>query len=215
MARWNSLRSCGECSKSPQKAWVITRSSPRRSSPSSRHNCSASITQAAPRGLAVPHQRVGDVARHPFLVGEAVADGVDQAGDAAEAVQAAARQVGDVGDAAERHQVVRADAMDGDAADTTMSRRGSSKPSPSASPGRDRSRRAGAAARARARAARCVPCAALSGAMPQARSRSATARSKAAASKAFWRGMPIVAVLAPAGSGLVAVGHRRCFIRHG
>ena len=66
--------------------------------------------------LAVAEQGVGDVAGHPFLVGEAVADGVHEAGDAAKAVQAAAGQVGDVGDAAEGHQVVRADAVDGDAA---------------------------------------------------------------------------------------------------
>ena len=66
--------------------------------------------------LAVAEQGVGDVAGHPFLVGEAVADGVHKTGDAAKAVQAAAGQVGDVGDAAEGHQVVRADAVDGDAA---------------------------------------------------------------------------------------------------
>src|SRR5512139_1787384 len=38
-------------------------------------------------GHAVRHQRLGDVARHPFLVGEAVTDGVDHARDAPEAVQ--------------------------------------------------------------------------------------------------------------------------------
>ena len=47
-------------------------------------------------GMAVGDERLGDVAGHPFLVGEAVADGVDHTGDAAEAVQAAARQVGRV-----------------------------------------------------------------------------------------------------------------------
>ncbi len=68
------------------------------------------------RGVAVAHQRVGDVARHPLLVGEAVADRVHQAGDAAKAVQAAAWQVGDVGDATERDEVMRTHAMDRDAA---------------------------------------------------------------------------------------------------
>jgi hypothetical protein len=37
-----------------------------------------------------------------------MADGIDHARDATEAVQAAARNVGDVGDAAKRHQMVSA-----------------------------------------------------------------------------------------------------------
>ena len=45
-----------------------------------------------------------------------MADGVDQPCDPPEAVQSAAGQIGDVGDAAKRHQVVRADAVNGDAA---------------------------------------------------------------------------------------------------
>ena len=63
------------------------------------------------------HQRFGDVTRHPFLVSEAVADRIDQARNAAKAVQLAAGQVGDVRDAAEGHQMVRAHAMHGNAAD--------------------------------------------------------------------------------------------------
>ncbi len=66
--------------------------------------------------LPVMVQGVGDVARHPFLIGEAVANGVDQAGDAAETVQATAGEVGDVGKATERHEMVWANAVDGDAA---------------------------------------------------------------------------------------------------
>src|SRR5512139_2292792 len=65
---------------------------------------------------AVRHQRLGDVARHPFLVGEAVPDGVDHARDAPETVQPPAGDVGDVRHAAERHQMVRAHAVDGDSA---------------------------------------------------------------------------------------------------
>ncbi len=47
----NSLRFAASSCNTPAKAWVYTRSSPRRSSPSSKHNCSASITQAAPSAL--------------------------------------------------------------------------------------------------------------------------------------------------------------------
>jgi len=46
-----------------------------------------------------------------------MADCIDQACDAAKAVQAAAGQIGDVGQAAKGYQVVRADAVHGDAAD--------------------------------------------------------------------------------------------------
>ena len=46
-----------------------------------------------------------------------MADGVDEPGNAAESVQAATGQVGDMRHPAERHQMVRADAVDGDAAD--------------------------------------------------------------------------------------------------
>jgi hypothetical protein len=45
-------------------------------------------------------QRVGDIPSHPLLVGEAVADRIDQPGDATEAVEAPARQVADMRDAA-------------------------------------------------------------------------------------------------------------------
>jgi hypothetical protein len=141
--------------------------------------------------LAVPHQRVGDVARHPFLIGEAMADRVDQAGDAAKAVQATAGQVGDVRDAAKRHQVVRADAMHGNAAHhhqvaaligEAVAERGRRVEVVAAEQ---------AALPEFAHALRGSPMCAASGAMPQAASRSPTARSKAAGSKACWRGMPI------------------------
>ena len=46
-----------------------------------------------------------------------MADGIDHARDAAKAVQAPARNVGHMGDAPERHQMVRADTVDRDAAD--------------------------------------------------------------------------------------------------
>ena len=48
-----------------------------------RQSCSASMTRSGAGDLAVGDEGVGDVAGHPFLVGEAVADGVDKAGDAA------------------------------------------------------------------------------------------------------------------------------------
>jgi uncharacterized protein YaeQ len=67
--------------------------------------------------VAVLHQGIGDVTGHPFLVGEAVADRVDKTRDAAKAVQPAAGQVGDMRNAAKGHQMMRADAMNGDAAD--------------------------------------------------------------------------------------------------
>ncbi len=62
------------------------------------------------------HQGVDDVARHPFLISEAVTDGVHQAGDAAKAVQPSTGQVGNMGDAAKRHQMMGADAMHRNAA---------------------------------------------------------------------------------------------------
>ncbi len=80
------------------------------------HSAEANVAALQARN-AMLHQGFGDIAGHPFLVGEAMADGVDQPGDPAKAVQASARQVGHVSHAAERHQMVRTDAMDGDAAD--------------------------------------------------------------------------------------------------
>ena len=77
-------------------------------------------------------ERIGDVARHPFLIGEAVADGIDHAGDAAEAVQATSGNVGDVRDATEGNEVMRADAMNGNAADYDHVAACVGKPSPSA-----------------------------------------------------------------------------------
>ena len=46
-----------------------------------------------------------------------MADGVDQPGDAPEAVQTATRQIGDVRDATKRYQMMWTDTVDGDAAD--------------------------------------------------------------------------------------------------
>lgn len=68
-------------------------------------------------GLAVMHQGLRDIPRHPLLVGETVANGVHQPGDAPETVEPATGQVGDVGQPAEGDQMMRANAMDGDAAD--------------------------------------------------------------------------------------------------
>jgi hypothetical protein len=66
--------------------------------------------------LSVRDEGVRDVARHPLLVRQAVTDGVDEARDAAEPVQPSPRQVGDVRMASKGHEVVRADAVHGDAA---------------------------------------------------------------------------------------------------
>ena len=52
-------------------------------------------------GLAVVHEGIGDIARHPLLIGETMADGVHEAGDPAETMQTPAGQVGDMGKAAE------------------------------------------------------------------------------------------------------------------
>src|SRR5690606_22003673 len=51
------------------------------------------------------------------LIREAMTDRVDQACDATEAVQASTGQIGDMGHAAKRHEVMRAHAVHGDAAD--------------------------------------------------------------------------------------------------
>jgi hypothetical protein len=60
---------------------------------------------------------VGDVAGEPFLVGEAVPDGIHQARNATKAMQTTAGDVGDMRNATKGHEMVRTDAMDGDAAD--------------------------------------------------------------------------------------------------
>ena len=65
--------------------------------------------------LAVMHQRFGYIPGHPLLVGETVADGVDQSCDPAESVQTAAGQISDMGYATKRDQMMRADTMDSDA----------------------------------------------------------------------------------------------------
>lgn len=66
--------------------------------------------------FAVVHQCFCDVAGHPLLIGEAVSDGVDQAGDPSEAVQTTSRQVGDMCYAAKGNEMVRTDAMNGNSA---------------------------------------------------------------------------------------------------
>jgi hypothetical protein len=63
------------------------------------------------------HQRLGYIPSHPLLIGEAVPDGVDHSCDAAESMQTSAGQVGHMGQAPEGNQVVRTDAMHGNAAD--------------------------------------------------------------------------------------------------
>jgi hypothetical protein len=117
MARRNSLRNCAERSNSPLKAWVIDAFVAAPVFSEQQAQLFGLDDAGGTACLAVHHQCVGDVARHPFLIGEAVTDRVDQACDAAKAVQAAAGQVGDVGEAAKGYQVVRADAVHGDAAD--------------------------------------------------------------------------------------------------
>ena len=67
-------------------------------------------------GMAITDEGVGDVAGHPLLIGEPVADGIDHPRDAPETVQPAARQIGHVRYPAKRYQVVRAHAVHGDAA---------------------------------------------------------------------------------------------------
>ncbi len=61
-------------------------------------------------------ERFDNIARHPLLISEAMANRIDHACDASEAVQTPAGNVGDVGDSAKRYQVMRAHAVDGDAA---------------------------------------------------------------------------------------------------
>jgi hypothetical protein len=163
--------------------------------------------------LAVLHQRVGDVAGHPFLVGEAMADRVDQAGDAAKAVQASAGQVGDMRDAAKRHQVVRADAMHGNAAhDHQVAAQIGEAVA-------ERGRRVEVVAAEQAAlpefadTLRGAPMCVASGAMPQAVSRSPTARSKAAGIEGCWRGCRS-RLRAPAGSGWLQ-SDMACFLWHG
>jgi predicted permease len=142
--------------------------------------------------LAVQHQRFGDVARHPFLVGEAVANGVDQPGDAAKAVQATAGQVGDVGEAAKRAPggAGRRHARQcrGRPPDRCAGRQNHRR---ARSPGRGRSRRAGGAARVRARVAAFAPYARH---RARCRRRPAGRRQRARrrpGRKLWWRGMPM------------------------
>jgi len=76
------------------------------------------LGQAIVQGrIEAGEQRVGNIAGHPFLIGETVTDRIDQAGDSAEAVQASAGQVRDVRHATEWHEVMWAYAMHGNSAD--------------------------------------------------------------------------------------------------
>ncbi|KGC40156.1 GTP cyclohydrolase I domain protein [Burkholderia pseudomallei] len=67
--------------------------------------------------LTMRHERRRDPVRDPLLIRIAMADRVDHARDASEAVQAPARQIRHMGDAAKRQQMMRAHAVHGDAAD--------------------------------------------------------------------------------------------------
>jgi hypothetical protein len=70
-----------------------------------------------PTRVSVRDEDLRDVARHPLLVGEAVADDVDEARDSAKTVESTARLVSDVGNAAKRNEVMRTDAVHRDPAD--------------------------------------------------------------------------------------------------
>ena len=63
------------------------------------------------------HQYFRDVARHLFLIGEAVTDRIDHSCNSAKAVKSAAWQISDVSKATKRSQMMRADAVNRDAAD--------------------------------------------------------------------------------------------------